>query len=92
MVEKKMEEKVDYTELNFDVDDTEIPLREVSKEEVTAKTTRKKQEKIEVSFSDLCIFFQTYTHLVFFIGKILKLKAVESKIKCVLYIEKIRNE
>ncbi|EKY21875.1 hypothetical protein HMPREF0369_01710 [Anaerostipes hadrus ATCC 29173 = JCM 17467] len=37
-------------------------------------------------------FFQTYTHLVFFIGKILKLKAVESKIKCVLYIEKIRNE
>lgn len=49
MVEKKMEEKVDYTELNFDVDDTEIPLREVSKEEVTAKTTRKKQEKIEVS-------------------------------------------
>ena len=26
--------------------------------------------------------------LVFFIGKILKLKAVESKIKCVLYIEK----
>lgn len=32
MVEKKMEEKVDYTELNFDVDDTEIPLREVSKE------------------------------------------------------------
>ena len=30
--------------------------------------------------------------LVFFVGKILKLKAVESKIKCVLYIEKIRNE
>ena len=27
-----------------------------------------------------------------FVGKILKLKAVESKIKCVLYIEKIRNE
>ena len=53
MVEKKMEEKVDYTELNFDVDDTEIPLREVSKEEVTAKTTRKKQEKIEVSGDDL---------------------------------------
>lgn len=27
-----------------------------------------------------------------FVGKILKLKAVESKIKCVLYIEKIRNQ
>lgn len=49
MTEKKMEEKVDYAVLNFDIDNTETPLQEVLKEEGIVKNPKKTQKKIEVS-------------------------------------------
>lgn len=48
MAEKKMEEKVDYTVPDFDIDNTEIPLQEVPKEEDTV-SPKKTQKKVEVS-------------------------------------------
>lgn len=44
-----MEEKVDYTVPDFDIDNTEPSLQEVSKEEVIVKSPKKTQKKIEVS-------------------------------------------
>lgn len=44
-----MEEKVDYTVPDFDIDNTETPLQEVPKEEATVKSPEKTQRKIEVS-------------------------------------------
>lgn len=49
MAEKKMEEKVDYTVPDFDIDNTETPLQEVPKEEATVKSPKKTQKKVEVS-------------------------------------------
>lgn len=49
MAEKKMEEKVDYTVPDFDIDNTETPLQEVPKEEATIKSPKKTQKKVEVS-------------------------------------------
>lgn len=40
-----MEETVEYTEPNFDIDDTAIPLQEVPKEEVEIKSPKKIQKK-----------------------------------------------
>ena len=48
MAEKKMEEKVDYTVPDFDIDNTETPLQEVPKEEATV-SPKKTQKKVEVS-------------------------------------------
>nr|DAV45390.1 MAG TPA: hypothetical protein [Caudoviricetes sp.] len=45
MAEKKMEEKVDYTVPDFDIDNTETPLQEVPKEEATVKSPKKTQKK-----------------------------------------------
>lgn len=44
-----MEEKVDYTVPDFDIDNTETPLQEVPKEEATVKSPKKTQKKVEVS-------------------------------------------
>ena len=44
-----MEEKVDYTVPNFDIDNTETPLQEVPKEEAIVKSPKKTQKKVEVS-------------------------------------------
>lgn len=49
MAEKKMEEKVDYTVPDFDIDNTETPLQEVPKEEATVKSPKKTQKKVEIS-------------------------------------------
>lgn len=49
MAEKKMEEKVDYTVPDFDIDNTETPLQEVPKEEATVKSPKETQKKVEVS-------------------------------------------
>lgn len=49
MAEKKMEEKVDYTVPDFDIDNTETPLQEVPKEEATVKSPKKTQKEVEVS-------------------------------------------
>lgn len=49
MTEKKMEEKVDYTVPDFDIDNTETPLQEVPKEGVIVKSPKKAQKKVEVS-------------------------------------------
>ena len=49
MAEKKMEEKVDYTVPDFDIDNTETPLQEVPKEEATVKSPKKTQKKVDVS-------------------------------------------
>lgn len=49
MAEKKMEEKVDYTVPDFDIDNTETPLQEVPKEEATVKSPKKTQKRVEVS-------------------------------------------
>lgn len=53
MIENRMEEKVDYTVSNFDLDDTEIPLKEVPKEDTTVKSLKKTQKKAETSESTL---------------------------------------
>ena len=45
MTEKKMEEKVDYTVPDFDIDNTETPLQEVPKEEAIVKSPKKTQRK-----------------------------------------------
>ena len=44
-----MEEKVDYTVPDFDIDNTETPLQEVPKEEAIVKSPKKTQKKVEVS-------------------------------------------
>ena len=44
-----MEEKVDYTVPDFDIDNTETPLQEVPKEEATIRSSKKTQKKVEVS-------------------------------------------
>ena len=44
-----MEEKVDYTVPDFDIDNTETPLQEVPKEEATVKSPKKTQKRVEVS-------------------------------------------
>ena len=44
-----MEEKVDYTVPDFDIDNTETPLHEVPKEEATVKSPKKTQKKVEAS-------------------------------------------
>ena len=46
MAEKKMEEKVDYTVPDFDIDNTETPLQEVSKEEAIVKSPTSSGAKI----------------------------------------------
>ena len=43
-----MEEKVDYTVPDFDIDNTETPLQEVPKEETTVKSPKKTQKEVEV--------------------------------------------
>lgn len=53
MAEKKMEEKVDYTVPDFDIDNTETPLQEVPKEEATVKSPKKTQNKVEIDESAL---------------------------------------
>lgn len=49
MAENKLEEKVNYTVPNFDIDNAEIPLKEVQKEETTVRSSKEAQEKVEVS-------------------------------------------
>ena len=49
MAEKKMEEKVDYTVPDFEIDNTEVPLQEIPKEEATVKKPKKTQKRVEVS-------------------------------------------
>lgn len=44
-MEEKIEEKVDYNPLGFDIDSTETSLKEVPKEEVPVKVPRKVQKK-----------------------------------------------
>lgn len=44
-----MEEKMDYTVPDFDIDNTETPLQEVPKEEATVKSPKKTQKGVEVS-------------------------------------------
>ena len=44
-----MEEKVDYTVPDFDIDNTETPLQEVPKEEAIVKSPKNTQKKVEVS-------------------------------------------
>lgn len=44
-----MEEKVDYTVPDLDIDNTETPLQEVPKEEAIVKSPKKTQKKVEVS-------------------------------------------
>ena len=48
-----MEEKVDYTVPDFDIDNTETPLQEVPKEEATVKSPKKTQNKVEIDESAL---------------------------------------
>lgn len=48
-----MEEKVDYTVPDFDIDNTETPLQEVPKEEATVKSPKKTQSKVEIDESTL---------------------------------------
>lgn len=40
-----MEEKVDYTVPDFDIDNTEVPLQEIPKEEATVKSLRRYKRK-----------------------------------------------
>lgn len=47
MTEKKVEEKVDYTVYDLDIDNTETPLQEVPKEEATVKSFKKAQKEAE---------------------------------------------
>ena len=49
MAEKKMEEKVDYTAPDFDIDSTETLLQEVPKEEAIVKGPKRTQKNIETS-------------------------------------------
>nr|DAI06261.1 MAG TPA: hypothetical protein [Crassvirales sp.] len=53
MAENKLEEKVNYTVPNFDIDNAEIPLKEVQKEETTVRSSKNAQKKVEVSEDDL---------------------------------------
>ena len=53
MAENKLEEKVNYTVPNFDIDNVEIPLKEVQKEDATVRSSKKAQKKVEVSEDDL---------------------------------------
>lgn len=48
-----MEEKVDYTVPDFDIDNTETPLQEVPKEEAIVKSPKKTQNKVEIDESAL---------------------------------------
>ena len=49
MAEKKMEEKVDYTAPDFDIDNTETILQEVPKEEAIVKGPKRTKKNIETS-------------------------------------------
>ena len=53
MTKSKMEEKVDYTMPDIDIDNAEIPLQEVPKEEVTVKTPKRMQKEVEADGSAL---------------------------------------
>ena len=60
MAEKKMEEKVDYTVPDFDIDNTETPLQEVPKEEATVKSPKNTQKKVE-DYLQACLLMSLQT-------------------------------